>query len=63
MIEQILQTIGTYILENYVLWLKIIGSLIAGHFIIKLINKWITKFFDKADFDRTIELFIMKVIF
>ena len=62
MIEQILQSIGNYIINHYIQWLIVIASIIAGHFVIKLINKWISKFFDKADFDRTIEVFIMKMI-
>ncbi len=62
MIDQIIQSIGTYIIDNYVFWLKIIGFFIAGHIVIKLINKWVSKFFDKIDFDRTIELFVMKMI-
>jgi len=62
MIEQLLQIIGTYIIGHYTQWLIILGSIIAGHFVIKLVNKWVSKLFDKVDFDRTIELFLMKMI-
>lgn len=62
MIEQIFQAIGDYILTHWTQWLILIASIIAGHLVIKLINKWVSKFFDKVDFDRTIEVFIMKMI-
>jgi len=59
---QILVTMQEYFLRHYTTWLFFILILIAGFVSIKIINKSVAHFFDKVNFDRTLEVFMQKVI-
>ena len=59
---EILDSIKNYFLVHYTEWLLIVGIFIVGFFIIKLINKSLSRLFARTEFDPTLEIFIQKVI-
>ncbi len=59
---EILTNIQKYFLGHYAQWLFFIIIFIVGFFAIKLINRYIAHFFDKVDFDRTLEVLIQKTV-
>lgn len=61
MIEMI-DNLQSYFSGHYSQWILVIVTLIAGFFMIKLVNKYLAHFFDKVDFDRTLERFIQKTV-
>ncbi len=54
--------IQNYFIKNYTQWLFVIIVCIVGFFLIKIINRYVARYFDKVDFDRTLEIFIQKII-
>jgi len=59
---EIVTSIQEYFLGHYTQWLFFIIIFIVGFVVISLINRYITHFFDKVDFDRTLEVFIQKTV-
>ena len=59
---EILTNIQKYFFEHYTQWLFFIIIIIVGFVVISLINRYIAHFFDKVDFDRTLEVFIQKTV-
>ena len=59
--EQILK-IGGHFLANYLEWLIFPVIIILGHFIVKITEKYVAHFFDRVDYDRTLEVLIQKTI-
>ena len=59
---ELLTNIQSYFIEHSNQWLLVIIVFIVGFFVIKFINKYIAHFFDKVDFDHTLEIFIQKTI-
>jgi len=53
--------IGEYFLAHLE-WLTFPVVIILGYFIIKMINKYVEHFFDRVDYDRTLEILIQKTI-
>ncbi|NOZ81170.1 MAG: mechanosensitive ion channel [DPANN group archaeon] len=61
-ISEILTAIRDYFLGHYTKLLYFIVILLVGYVLISLINKYVAHFFNKVDFDRTLELFIEKTV-
>jgi len=59
--EQI-SKIGDYFLAQYPEWLIFLAIIIAGLIIIRITDKYVAKFFDRVDYDRTLEVLIQKTI-
>ncbi len=59
---EILANMQEYFLGHYTQWLFFIIIFVGGFVTINLINRYITHFFDKVDFDRTLEVFIQKTV-
>lgn len=59
--EQI-SKIGEYFQTHYLEGLIFLVIIIAGYIIIKIIDRYIAKFFDRVDYDRTLEVLIQKTI-
>jgi len=59
---EILTKILEYFLGHYTQWLFFITIFIGGFVVIHIINKYVAHFFDKVDFDRTLEVFIEKTV-
>ena len=59
--EQILIFEG-YFLAHYLEWLIFPIIIILGYFIVKMTDKYVARFFDRVDYDRTLEVLIQKTI-
>lgn len=59
---ELLTNIQNYFIGHYDQWLLVIIVFIVGFFVIKLISRYITHFFDKVDLDQTLEIFIQNTI-
>jgi len=59
---EILTNIQEYVIGHYTQWLFFIAIFIVGFVIIHIINKYVAHFFDKVDYDRTLEVFIEKAV-
>jgi len=59
--EQLLK-IGEHILANYLEWLIFPVIIIFGHFIVKITDKYVAHFFDRVDYDRTLEVLVQKTL-
>lgn len=60
--KELVSKVQEYFLANYLEWLIFLVIIILGHIIIKITNKYIAKFFDRVDYDRTLEVLIQKTI-
>ena len=60
--EQLVSTIEEYFLANYLEWLIFPVIIILAHFVIKITDKYVGRFFDQVDYDRTLEVLIQKMI-
>ena len=59
--EQVLK-IGEHFLANSLGWLIFPAIIIVGHFIVKITKKYVANFFDRVDYDRTLEVLVQKTI-
>jgi len=60
--EELLSKIENYFLAHYPEWLIFPVILVLGHFVVKVIDKYVARFFDRVDYDRTLETLIQKTI-
>ena len=60
--EEQLSRIEHYFLAHYLEWLVFPAILIIGHVVVKMIDKSLARFFDRVDYDRTLEILIQKTI-
>jgi len=60
--EEQLSGIEQYFLAHYLEWLVFPAVLVVGCFVIKMIDKSLARFFDRVDYDRTLEILIQKTI-
>ena len=59
---EVLTNIQEYFFGHYIQWLFLIIILIGGFVAINLINRYIVHFFNKVNYDRTLEIFIQKAV-
>ena len=59
---EILTNIQEYFLGHYTQWIFFIIIFIVGFVVIYIINRYVAHFFDKVDYDRTLEVFIEKSV-
>ena len=59
---EILANIQNYFFGHYTHCIFFIIIFIGGFFAIHIISKYVTHFFDKVDLDRTLEVFIEKIV-
>lgn len=59
---EILINLQEYFFEHYNQWLFFIIIFVVGFIIIHLINRYVAHFFNKVDYDRTLEVFIEKSV-
>jgi len=60
--EVLLSKIADYILAHYLNWIILPVIVILGYFVIKIADKYVARFFDRVDYDRTLEVLIQKTI-
>jgi len=60
--NELLSTISAYFLTHYLEWFILPVVLILGYILIIMIDKYVSRFFDQVDYDRTLEVLIQKTI-
>ena len=60
--EELLTKIENYFLAHYLKWLIFPVILVSGHFVIKVVDKYVIRFFDRVDYDRTLEVLVQNTI-
>jgi len=61
-LDTIITLIQDYVLSHYVQWSIILIIIIFGFLGIKIVDRYLTRFFDRVNLDRTLELLIQKTI-
>ena len=59
---ELLTNVQSYFMGHYAQWVLIIVIFIVGIFVIKIADRYLTHFFAKIDFDKTLEAYIKKTI-
>lgn len=49
-------------MAHYFEWLIFPVIVVLGHFAIRITNKYVSRFFDRVDYDRTLELLLIRTI-
>ena len=62
MVEEPLTNIADHIRAEYLAWLVVPVIVVAGHFVIRVTDKYVARFFDRVEYDRTLEILIKKTI-
>lgn len=60
--DELITEISAYFLAHYLEWLIFPLILIVGYLIIKTTDKYVARFFDRVDYDRTLEVLIQKTV-
>ena len=61
-VEEFLAKIVAYLPADYLGWLVVPIIVVAGYVVIKVTDKHVTRFFDRVEYDRTLEILIQKTI-
>jgi len=61
-VEELIAKIREYVAANYVQWLVVPVILVAGHFVLKVTNRYVTRFFDRVEYDRTLEILVQNTL-
>ena len=59
---EILSDLQTAFLKNYAKWIFALAMLVIGWLVIVVVDKALTRFFDKTEFDRTMEIFAQRAV-
>lgn len=62
MVEEFLTNIADHIRAEYLAWLVAPAIVIAGYFVIRVTDNRVARFFDRVEYDRTLEILIQKTI-
>ena len=60
--EEQLDRVTNYVVANYHDWLIVPVIGLAGYFVIRTTDKYVARFFDRAEYDRTLEILFQKTI-
>ena len=60
--DEILEIITNYVIANYHKWLIVLAILLMGYLVIRTTDRYITRLFDRVDYDRTLELLFQRTI-
>ena len=60
--DNLLSQIGIYFLAHYLEWLIFPIILILGHLVVKMTDNYVARFFDRVDYDRTLEVLVQNTI-
>jgi len=62
MVEELLTSIADHIRAEYLAWLVVSVIVVAGYFVIRVTENYVARFFDRVEYDRTLEILIQKTI-
>ncbi len=60
--EDLIDRVTNYVAANYLTWLIVPVIVLAGYFVIRTTDKYVTRFFDRVEYDRTLEILCQKTI-
>ena len=61
-VEEFVSTIVARFLADYLEWLLVPMIVVAGHLVIRATDKHVARFFERVEYDRTLEILIQKTI-
>ncbi len=62
MFEDIVSQVLAYVSDRYLQWVLATVGVLVGVFIIKLVDRNISKFFSKVEYDRTLEILVQRSV-
>ena len=60
--EEQLARLADYVVANYQRWLIFPAIVLAGYLVIRTTDKYVARFFDRVEYDRTLEILFQKTI-
>lgn len=60
--KDFVERLTNYVLANYLEWLIVPIIFFVGYFVIRTTDKRIARFFDRVEYDRTLEILLQKTI-
>ncbi|MBC8292603.1 MAG: mechanosensitive ion channel [Proteobacteria bacterium] len=60
--EEQLTRLTDYVVANYQEWLIVPVIVLAGYLVIRTTDKYVARFFDRVEYDRTLEILFQKTI-
>jgi small conductance mechanosensitive channel len=61
-VEEQIEGVTNYVVANYHGWLIVPVIVLAGYLVIRTTDKHVARFFDRVEYDRTLELLFQKTI-
>ncbi len=62
MVEEQIERVTNYVLANYQRWLVVPVIVFAGYLVIRTTDRYLARFFDRVEYDRTLEILCQKTI-
>ncbi len=62
MMEALLTNITDHIRAEYLVWLVVPLIIIVGYLVVRTTDRYVARFFDRVEYDRTLEILIQKTI-
>jgi len=62
MMEELLTNVTDHFRAEYIAWLVVPLIIIVGYFVIRATDQYVARFFDRVEYDRTLEILIQKII-
>ena len=60
--EEQIERVTDYVVANYQAWLIVPVIVLAGYLVIRTTDRYVTRFFDRVEYDRTLEILFQKTI-
>ena len=61
-VESLIEDIKTYFLAHYLEWILVPVIIVVGYIVIRLVDRHIARFFDRVEYDRTLEVLVQKTL-
>ncbi len=61
-VEEQIERATNYVLANYHTWLIVPVIVFVGYLVIRTTDKYVARFFDRVEYDRTLEVLFQKTI-
>jgi len=61
-VEEQIERVTNYVVANYHEWLIVPVIVLAGYLVIRTTDKHVARFFDRVEYDRTLEILFQKTI-
>ncbi|MBW2456346.1 MAG: mechanosensitive ion channel, partial [Deltaproteobacteria bacterium] len=61
-VEEQIERVTNYVLANYQRWLVVPVIVFVGYLVIRTTDRYLARFFDRVEYDRTLEILFQKTI-